>query len=95
VSAPSNGAARPTSAIVNDETLRRKLIIPNSERIHYLHAAFERDWPLDEIQELTGIDPWFLTQLRQIVDLQNELQQFSPASLPTRPPPPGEAVRIL
>ena len=67
---------------VNDETLRRKLIIPNSERIHYIHAALERDWSLDEIQELTGIDPWFLTQLRQIVDLQNELQQFTPASLP-------------
>ena len=67
---------------VPDETLRRKLIIPNSERIHYIHAALERDWPLDEIQELTGIDPWFLTQLRQIVDLQNELRQFTPASLP-------------
>jgi len=67
---------------VSDETLRRKLIIPNSERIHYIHAALERDWPLDELHELTGIDLWFLTQLRQIVDLQNELQQFTAASLP-------------
>ncbi|MEY3284980.1 MAG: hypothetical protein RIR86_2993, partial [Acidobacteriota bacterium] len=67
---------------VSDETLRRKLIIPNSERIHYIHAALERDWPLDELHELTGIDLWFLTQLRQIVDLQNELQQFTVASLP-------------
>ena len=48
----------PYVGFVDDETLRRKLIIPNSERIHYLHAAFEREWPLDEIQELTGIDPW-------------------------------------
>ena len=68
---------------VDDETLRRKLIIPNSERIHYLHAAFEREWPLDEIQELTGIDPWFLDQLQQIVKLQREVEQYSLASLPS------------
>lgn len=68
---------------VNDETLRRRLIIPNSERIYYLHAAFEREWPLDEIQELTGIDPWFLYQLRQIVNLQNELKSLTASSIPT------------
>jgi len=67
---------------VSDEALRRRLIIPNSERIHYLHAALERDWPLDEIHELTGIDPWFLHQLRQIVDLQNELKPFGLETLP-------------
>ncbi|MCI0337585.1 MAG: carbamoyl-phosphate synthase large subunit [Acidobacteria bacterium] len=65
----------------DDETLRRKLIIPNAERIHYLHAAFERGWTLDEIFELTSIDPWFLTQLKQIVDLQNEIKQESLSSL--------------
>ncbi len=68
-------------AQVDDETLRRKLIIPNSERIHYLHAAFERSWTVDELYELTGIDPWFLTQLRQIVDLQQEIAQETVGSL--------------
>jgi carbamoyl-phosphate synthase large subunit len=66
---------------IDDETLRRKLIIPNAERIYYLHAAFERGWTLDEIYELTSIDPWFLVQLRQIVDLQKELKQESLSSL--------------
>jgi carbamoyl-phosphate synthase large subunit len=65
----------------DDETLRRKLIIPNAERIHYLHAAFERGWTMDEIYELTSIDRWFLTQLKQIADLQNELKGESLASL--------------
>ncbi|QQS49249.1 MAG: carbamoyl-phosphate synthase large subunit [Acidobacteriota bacterium] len=72
----------PYVGYVDDETLRRRLIIPNAERIHYLHAAFERGWTTDEIYELTGIDPWFLTQLRQIVDVQNELKQFTLESLP-------------
>jgi carbamoyl-phosphate synthase large subunit len=64
----------PYVGYVDDETLRRKLIIPNAERIHYLHAALERGWTRDEIYELTGIDPWFLSQLRQIADLQEKLK---------------------
>lgn len=60
---------------VDDETLRRKLIIPNSERIHYLHAAFERGWTAEELHELTSIDPWFLNQLQQIVEMQVELKE--------------------
>jgi carbamoyl-phosphate synthase large subunit len=65
----------PYVGYANDELLRRKLIIPNAERIHYLHAAFERGWTIDEIYELTSIDRWFLSQLRQIVDMQEELKQ--------------------
>jgi carbamoyl-phosphate synthase large subunit len=71
----------PYVGYVDDETLRRKLIIPNAERIHYLHAAFERHWPIDEIYELTGIDPWFLHQLRQIAEMQEELKQETLTSL--------------
>ncbi|MBK7601200.1 MAG: carbamoyl-phosphate synthase large subunit [Acidobacteria bacterium] len=67
---------------VDDEMLRRKLIIPNAERIHYLHAAFERSWTVEEINELTGIDPWFLTQLRQIVDMQEDLKLDTLQSMP-------------
>jgi carbamoyl-phosphate synthase large subunit len=71
----------PYVGYVDDETLRRKLIIPNSERIHYLHAAFERGWTLDEMHELTNIDPWFLSQLRQIVEMQTEIKQEDLQSL--------------
>ncbi|HEY8458960.1 MAG TPA: carbamoyl-phosphate synthase large subunit, partial [Blastocatellia bacterium] len=73
----------PHVGYVNDETLRRKLIIPNAERVHYLHIAFERGWTVDELYELTSIDPWFLSQLRQIVDAQEELKQETLASLST------------
>ncbi|MBO0722379.1 MAG: carbamoyl-phosphate synthase large subunit, partial [Blastocatellia bacterium] len=69
------------SGYPDDETLRRKLIIPNAERIHYLQAAFERGWTLDEIYELTSIDRWFLTQLKQIVDQQNSLKTESLTTL--------------
>jgi carbamoyl-phosphate synthase large subunit len=72
---PSVGAA-------DDETLRRKLIIPNAERFYYLHAALERNWSVEELHELTGIDPWFLTQLRQVVEMQRALAQEDLSSLP-------------
>jgi carbamoyl-phosphate synthase large subunit len=55
---------------LDDEALRRKLIIPNAERIYFLYAAIERGWTLDELYDLTRIDPWFLFQLKQIVELQ-------------------------
>ncbi|MGH9831443.1 MAG: carbamoyl-phosphate synthase large subunit, partial [Blastocatellia bacterium] len=73
----------PYVGYADDETLRRKLIIPNAERIHYLHAAFERGWTVNEIYELTGVDPWFLTQLRQIADMQEQLKQEDANSLST------------
>src|SRR5581483_9394168 len=71
----------PRVSHVDDETLRRRLIIPNAERVHYLHAAFERNWTVDELYELTRIDPWFLTQLRQIVEMQRTLAQEDIASV--------------
>jgi len=71
----------PRVSKIDDETLRRKLIIPNAERLYYLHAAFERGWTLDELYELTSIDRWFLIQLKQIVDLQHALAQEDLASL--------------
>ena len=54
----------PRVSHIDDETMRRKLIMPNAERVYYLHAAFERNWTVDELYELTKIDPWFLTQFQ-------------------------------
>jgi len=72
----------PSVGKIDDESLRRKLIIPNAERVHYLHAAFERGWTVDELYELTSIDQWFLAQLKQVVDLQHEIAREDLASLP-------------
>jgi len=66
---------------VDDESLRRKLIIPNAERIYYLHAALEREWSVEDLFDLTKIDPWFLTQLQQITDLQREVAAEDLASI--------------
>ncbi len=66
---------------VDDEALRRKLIMPNAERLYYLHAALERDWSVEDLFDLTRIDHWFLTQLQQIVEMQREVAQEDLASV--------------
>ena len=53
---------------VDAETLRRKLAIPNAERIFHLAQAFQDGMSIDEIFELTKIDRWFLQNLKQIVE---------------------------
>ncbi|MBI5050961.1 MAG: carbamoyl-phosphate synthase large subunit, partial [Nitrospirae bacterium] len=56
-----------------DET-RAKLKIPNCERVWYIAHAFRIGVTADEIYELTGIDPWFLHNIRQIVEMEEEIK---------------------
>jgi carbamoyl-phosphate synthase large subunit len=68
------------------ETLERELGDPGPERIWYVGDAFENGFTLEEVQRLTHIDPWFLDQIQQIVELEMELddrklEDFSKESL--------------
>ena len=63
---------RPTDdvATVEDEgALQRELSIPNDRRMWALFRALDRGWTVAQLHELTKIDPWFLTQFSQIVEL--------------------------
>ena len=42
--------------------LQRQLVIPNDRRMWAVFRALERGWTVEELHELTHIDPWFLTQ---------------------------------
>ncbi|MEA3279952.1 MAG: carbamoyl-phosphate synthase large subunit [Thermodesulfobacteriota bacterium] len=53
--------------------IKQKLATPNSERIFYLRYAFLKRILVQSIHELTGIDPWFLYQIKQIVDFEQEI----------------------
>jgi carbamoyl-phosphate synthase large subunit len=55
------------------ETLERELGEPGPERIWYVGDAFENGFSLEEVHRLTRIDPWFLAQIKEIVDLEMEL----------------------
>lgn len=55
------------------EDIERKLHVPNAERIFWLKTAFEQGWTVDEVFEESSIDPWFLENLKQIVDEGKQL----------------------
>jgi carbamoyl-phosphate synthase large subunit len=55
------------------ETLEKELGEPGPERIWYVGDAFENGFTPEEVHRLTGIDPWFLDQIKEIVELEMEL----------------------
>src|SRR5579862_7230494 len=55
------------------ETLEKELGEPGPERIWYVGDAFENGFTLEEVFQLTKIDPWFLVQIKEIVDLEMDL----------------------
>jgi carbamoyl-phosphate synthase large subunit len=62
------------------ESLKRRLIKPNSLRLFYIAAALQKGMDISELYKLTKIDPWFLHQLREIVEAENELMNSAPST---------------
>ncbi|MDD3293322.1 MAG: carbamoyl-phosphate synthase large subunit [Geobacteraceae bacterium] len=54
--------------------LMEKLRIPGWERLWYLGDAFRYGMRERELYEITAIDPWFLTNIRQIIEMEDELK---------------------
>ena len=54
------------------ETLRGALRQPTPERIFQVKRALERGLSVSDVYELTAIDPWFLEQLRELIDAERE-----------------------
>jgi carbamoyl-phosphate synthase large subunit len=50
------------------------LAMPNSERIWSIRYALKSGMPIDEIHRTSGIDPWFLQHINDIVEFENELK---------------------
>ncbi|MDD3802476.1 MAG: carbamoyl-phosphate synthase large subunit [Desulfuromonas thiophila] len=67
------------------ELLRDKLRIPNADRVWYLGDALRSGFDLEEIYQLSGIDPWFLHNIGQIIALETDLQQQAEALLQATP----------
>ncbi|CAZ88804.1 carbamoyl-phosphate synthase, large subunit [Thiomonas arsenitoxydans] len=57
------------------EVLEKELGEPGSERIWYVGDAFAQGMSLDEVHQLTRIDPWFLAQIQDIVQTELELER--------------------
>ncbi|XP_050388057.1 carbamoyl-phosphate synthase large chain, chloroplastic [Argentina anserina] len=55
------------------DQLKYSLRVPNPDRIHAVYAAMKKGMKVDEIHELSLIDKWFLTQFKELVDVEQFL----------------------
>ncbi len=58
---------------LDDEMLRKEIRRPNADRLLCVAEGFRRGLSLDDIFALSKIDPWFLTQLQQLVAREEEI----------------------
>jgi carbamoyl-phosphate synthase large subunit len=57
----------------DDATIKTKLGTPNAERIFFIRYAFKAGYTVEQIFDLTRIDPWFLHHLREIHEMEDAL----------------------
>jgi len=66
---------------IDREKIQIELGEPGPERIWYVGDAFAQGFSLEEVHQLTHIDPWFLEQIKEIVDIELMLEQKTLADL--------------
>ncbi|MCA0444905.1 MAG: carbamoyl-phosphate synthase large subunit [Bacteroidetes bacterium] len=57
--------------------LKEKLAVPNPQRIFYIRYAYQLGYTLEDLFRITGIDPWFLNHIKELVEFEDELRQLS------------------
>ena len=67
--------------ILPRDVISRKLSVPNAERIFFIRHALRAGFTIEEIFNLTRIDRWFLVQIKEIVDFEEELLEFHDQAL--------------
>jgi carbamoyl-phosphate synthase large subunit len=60
--------------------IANKLITPTPDRLNYIRFALASGYGVEEIHELTAIDPWFLEQMKDVVEMEAELGKTTLAS---------------
>ena len=59
----------------SDEIIRSELTIPGPKRIFYLADALRKGWDIKEVHTLTKIDYWFLNQIYEIIEIEENLKK--------------------
>jgi carbamoyl-phosphate synthase large subunit len=71
--ADGRGRVEQEGQLPSVEEIKEKLINPNSQRLFYIRYGIKAGMDLETIHGLTGIDPWFLHQMAQIVEVDAEI----------------------
>jgi carbamoyl-phosphate synthase large subunit len=63
---------------MGDDQLREAVAVPTPSRIFAVAEALRRGWGVDEVSGLSDIDPWFVDQMAEIVELRAEIERTGP-----------------
>ena len=58
-------------------TIHHEISEPGPDRLWYLADAFRLGYTVKEAHRATRIDPWFLVQVKELVDIENRLKEYS------------------
>src|SRR5215831_5231955 len=67
---------------IEPRILTHRLVTPHPERLSYLRYALHQGMTVKELHRMTGIDPWFLYQLKEIAAIESQVATHKPESLP-------------
>jgi carbamoyl-phosphate synthase large subunit len=68
---------------IEPKILTQRLVTPHPERLSYIRYALRQGHTVKQIAKMTSMDPWFLYQLKEINDMQLELENHPMESIPT------------
>ena len=67
---------------IEPKILTQRLVTPHPERLSYVRYALRQGHTVKQLATMTSIDPWFLYQLKEINDMQLELEKHPMESIP-------------
>jgi carbamoyl-phosphate synthase large subunit len=68
------GLTRRGTAALSDMQIEEGLAVATDERIFIVAEAFRRGMMVEEVAQLSNIDPWFLEKIRQLVEMETRLR---------------------
>jgi carbamoyl-phosphate synthase large subunit len=77
-----NGLGADGKELTNQDQILESLKHPSWNRLFHIYDAFKMGIPFKTIQKLTAIDPWFLNQIEELVELEREIQKYELVNLP-------------
>ena len=71
-----NEICGPIATDLDRDHLRQELRIPGSERILYVADALRHGYSFEDVAHVSGIDPWFLVQIADLVNIENDIREY-------------------